>query len=113
MSSVEAWVPATYVGRLVKEGKITPAVREKLQPVLIGRPGKRNIRMLALDSDGKSVADRIIEALRANDVVQLGEQTGVQVLARPVPGKSTGEQDEAITKEMIELAGGAAKTAAG
>jgi len=23
MSSVEAWVPATYVGRLVKEGKIT------------------------------------------------------------------------------------------
>ncbi len=97
---------------LVETGKITPAVRVKLAASLIGGNTGRNIMAMSVGDGGKkSLLSNIVDALRDNDVVKLGEQTGAQaqMLSRVVPGSPEPDFDEATNKEMIEQAGGADK----
>lgn len=80
---------------LVKAGKITPACEKLLASSLIGETGSRNVRMLSIGGKDKpSVFSGIITALKENDIVKLGEQTGAQVtLSRVTPG-SDDEKDD-------------------
>lgn len=70
---------------LVKDGKIVPAVKDKLHAILIGETNKRNVFALSLQEGNQSVFTGVITALKENDLVKLGEQTGAQVLQRQVP----------------------------
>ena len=94
---------------LVEKGKITPAVQQKLAAALIGAPGTRNVMALSIkgQSDKRSMLSKVIDALQENDVVKLGEKTGMQMVAmsRDVPGGEE-EVDKQNQKEMIEEAGG-------
>lgn len=96
---------------LVDAGKITPAVKNKLTEALIGKTGSRNIMALSIgDNNAPSLLSKVIDALKENDIVQLGERTGVQVLSRSVPGaidKETSEKEQAkVTDEMVEMVNG-------
>ena len=95
--------------QLVTASKLTPAARDKLQPLLVGQPGQPAVRMLSRAATGgaKSVARQIIEALQGNDPVELGEQSRSQAvrLSRQVPDDQGPEYDPEITKEMAAMAG--------
>lgn len=95
---------------LVETGKITPAVRDKLAGSLVGATGKRSIMTMSLKGgNGKqSILTAVVDALKDNDVVKLGEQTGAQTLSRQDATNSTTEKsyDPDLTKEMIEMANG-------
>lgn len=93
---------------LVKDGKITPAVSEKLQTVLIGAAGGRNAKALCLgENSAPSLLSEVVAALKENDVVKLGEQTGTQVLARNVPGQDENTTpDKEVVTEMVESVDG-------
>ncbi len=94
---------------LVEAGKITPAVQEKLSAILVGEPGKRNVMTLSIKSqpDKKSLSTKILNALRENDIVKLGEKTGHQITLSRLTPDATGEPvDKVIQKEMIDTASG-------
>lgn len=69
---------------LVSAARITPAVREKLAKHYINA----DTLSLSLGSGGKDGFDEIVEALKDNDPVVLGEQSGRQVLELSHPGKA-------------------------
>lgn len=99
---------------LVQNGKITPAVRDELSKVLVGKEGERNMSALAINqATHKSLFKNVVEALSKNDVALLGEKTGVQVLSREVHGetdeKELSKQQEKTTTEMLEMAGAPVK----
>lgn len=80
---------------LVQTGKITPAVKDKLAASLIGVPGSRNIMALSIGTGGTpSVFSKVVEALKDNDPVKLGEVTKVQTLSRQVPGEHKPEEPD-------------------
>jgi len=92
---------------LVEQGKITPAVKEKLCSVLIGTTGSRNIMALSVKGqpDKRSLASNILDALKENDIIKLGEQTGAQVtLSRIIPDENEPTVDVSIQKEMTAVA---------
>lgn len=63
--------------QLVTAGKITPAVREKLKGVFIG---KDNAALaLSLSAGTADEFDAIVAALAENNPVKTGEMTGAQV----------------------------------
>lgn len=77
---------------LAQAGKITPAVKDKLTAGLIGETGKRNLIALSLgENSSPSVLTVVVDALKENDIMKLGEQTGAQVTQRAVPA---GDDDE-------------------
>ena len=92
---------------LVASNKITPAVRDRLGKVLVGEVGKPNAMMLSRRASGAagSVAKLVIDALKENDVVKLGEQTASQAMAmsRQSPGGEP-DADPEVTKSMTEMA---------
>lgn len=91
---------------LVQTGKITPAVKTKLAASLIGQTGSRNVIALSIGNGGKpSVLTQVIEALKENDAVKLGEQTGIQVLSRRNPGDD--KTNEADKDSMLAMGRGA------
>jgi len=99
------------LSRLVERGKITPAVRDKLLSVLVGKAGNRNVHCLSRHRSGteRSVIADVCDALADNDLVELGEQTGAQVkLARSTETKTqaqTPEQALARARAVQEHAG--------
>jgi hypothetical protein len=83
---------------LVQKGNIIPDVGKKLQSILIGEQGKRNIYTLSLgDNASPSIATLVINALSDNDPIKIGEQTKAQVLSRETPGGE--EEKEEADKE--------------
>lgn len=98
---------------LVRMGRITPACRDELKPILLGDGEQYAVRMLSRRaSEGKPpLTKRLLAALEKNDPVQLKEQTGPQgvALSRDVPGGDAGaDVDEELQSEMVEMAGGKA-----
>lgn len=96
---------------LVKEGRILPAVCDKLKASLIGERGKRNVAMLSLrgeNAETPSIADEVYDALKENDPVKLGEQTKRQttLLSRDNPDDTDEvKPDEESGKQMLSGAG--------
>ena len=95
------------LSNLVAAGKITPAVKTKLQAILIGSGEARNVYALSrnVSKTPKSIAASVIDALKDNDAVVLGEKTRAQTisLSRQVPGEAA-KEDEAVAKAMDEAA---------
>ena len=93
---------------LVEKAKITPAVAKKLQAALIGDSGARNAYALTRKASGMDVplAKQILEALKENDPVELGEKTKAQsvALARQVPGEEKVEIDPEDIKRRAKEA---------
>jgi len=97
---------------LVSAGKITPAVKDKLAAGLIGETGKRNLIALSLgENSSPSVLSVVVDALKENDLVKLGEQTGAQVMQRTVPADDKGEGTKADKEsgDVMMSAAGVAK----
>lgn len=104
------------LNNLVNEGKILPAVRDKLKAAFVGEKGSRNIRALCLRgerADQPSTLDMVCSALAENDPVKLGEATKRQSkeLARMVPGKDDSEAPKADTESGSAMLSGAGVTA--
>ena len=86
----------TELSLLVAEGKITPAVAKKLSTILIGASGKRltfglstkAAKAFGLDAP---LAKQVIEALKLNDPVKLGEKTRSQTLSLVCPDPDENE----------------------
>jgi hypothetical protein len=80
----------TKLSILVDQGRITPAVKDELHAALIGDQGSRQVLCLSRSASKTevSIAHAVCAALAKNDPVELGEQTGHQVvkLSREVPG---------------------------
>ena len=93
--------------------KVSPAVAGKLKLALVGTPEARNTFALSRKVSGtpKSLIKTIVEILKENDVVQLGEATKSQAIAlsRIVPGqKADDTPDKGIQSTMIAAAAGSA-----
>lgn len=73
---------------LLRDGCITPATRDAMRKVLLLDAGGRpNILTLSRDGDATMCLSRqVIDALRHNRAVDLSERTGLQTLARLIPG---------------------------
>jgi hypothetical protein len=93
---------------LVTSGKIVPAVAKKLELALIGDVKNPNIFALSRQASKtpKAIAASIIEALKDNDPVALGEKTKAQTVAltREVPGAEKETEDVKVAKAMDEVA---------
>ncbi len=92
---------------LVDKGKVTPAVAASLSRVLIGESGKRRAYCLSrrMSETDDSIARSVIAALEENDLVELGEKTGQQVisLSRETPGGDDKAVDKETQTSMIEV----------
>ena len=98
---------------LVEAGKITPAVKDKLCSVLVGKSGSRNVMAMSIgDNSEPSILTSVVEALKDNDVVLLNEKTGLQVMemSRQIPGventETAAKEAKETQDEMVEMAGG-------
>lgn len=89
---------------LVETGKITPAVKDKLCAALVGAAGKRNVFALSrhVSKTDASLANAVLDALKENDVVKLGEKTGLQVLQASTAQGDATEADAAEIKRRAE-----------
>ena len=88
---------------LVEGGHILPAVGEKLSSILAGKTGTRNVIALSLgENQEPGIAVQVIDALKENDPVELGEHTKSQAVAlnRETPGG-----DEEADKESKKAGG--------
>jgi hypothetical protein len=101
---------------LVEQARITPAVKDKLEAILVGPEKARNAYALSrnVSKTEKSIASSIIAALKENDPVVLGEKSRAQLkeLSRETPGEDgvKPEEQKAVTEEMIDMVGGAKPT---
>jgi hypothetical protein len=100
---------------LVACGHILPATRDKLVKALIGEAGHRNAYALSrtVSKTPTSLVKQVIDALKDNDPVKLGEQTKGQhktlALSRQTPGAGDTAADPKVTESMVNMAGGAQK----
>jgi len=81
------------LGALVEMGRITPAVADRLRPLLLGTPENRPAYLLtrrARPNAKHSLAREILDALELNDPVELGEKTRLQAreVHRQVPDEN-------------------------
>lgn len=87
----------TSAEQLVREGCIQPSTKDLLLSVLVESNGKTNTftltRATNLTGD-KSLALAVLDALRGNHPVPLGEHTGLQALGRVVPGDTTSAEEK-------------------
>lgn len=83
----------------IKDGNITPVVAGKIEKLLSGSD-----LMLSFNESGDPIALQFLEALKENDVVKLGEQTGRQVVAL-----SQREAPDEAEESEVETAAAAAK----
>ena len=101
----------TELAALVKDSRITPAVADKIEELLAGR----DIMLAVGEDDAEPLAMQIIDALKANDPVKLGEQTGMQVVRLAHTGKDDdgkpNEETNAAVAAMNKYAGAPAKKA--
>jgi len=89
------------LNNLIESGKITPASKDIAVKLFIGPSGKRNLMALSLKSGQPSLFSGLVEILKTNDPVELGEKANIMALGRNTPGEIK-EVDEDLTKEMIE-----------
>lgn len=89
---------------LVTGGHITPAVKDKLADVWIG---KDNAGLkLSLDSEGDGRFSAMVDALKQNDPVKLGEQTKGQGMALSrAPAADDGKADSELLARMAKHMG--------
>lgn len=90
------------LSRLVTEGRITPAVRDRLAACWIGKDN--GALKLSLDDESDRRFDEMVAALGENDPVKLGEQTAAQgvALSRHAPGDTSRVDPVANDKYMAE-----------
>ena len=86
---------------------ISPAVAKDLKTILVGTPAARNTFALSRSVSGTpvSLVKSLVTALKANDVVALGEVTKSQALAlsRNVPGENEDDKPAPeIAKAMTD-----------
>lgn len=79
---------------LVQSQKISPVVRDKLVSVFIG--DDLGALTLSLSQGNTSICDGVVEALKENDVVKLGEQTKAQSLTLEDPTKSGSKESPVV-----------------
>ncbi len=99
---------------LEKAANITPAVAASLKASLIGAVGARNSTALSVGKSGglgDTLARQVIDALKDNDPVKLGEQTAAQTTAlyRVTPGGETtlsAEQKTDLQDKMVQMVPG-------
>lgn len=92
---------------LVQTGKITPAVKTKLAASLVGVTGSRNVMAMSIQNGGKpSMLSIIVDALKDNDPVKLGEQTNLQALSRTVPGIDQNQEPDADCLKALSCGAG-------
>lgn len=101
---------AEQIESLVGASKITPKVAASLKLTLIGDKGKFNSFCLSrrLSNTPTSIVKAVVEALKENDPIKLGEKTPAQLMELSLNTDTTDDEDKAVTKEMVEQAGGAA-----
>lgn len=95
---------------LLSNGKITPAVADKIRPVLAD--GAFMLSMETRDSGASMPRSlELLKALRENDPIELAEKTKAQTvsLSRQSPDAKEAKHDPKVTDEMAAMAGGAAK----
>jgi len=94
------------IDSLVDTGKVVPAVAAALKLALVGEKGKRLAFCLSrrLSQTPESIAKGVINALKLNDPVTLGEQTRSQAMAlsRQTPGEDETKADAAEIKRRAE-----------
>ena len=94
------------IAMLTEKGNITPAVAKKLSTILVGPQGNRNEFSLSLgENQSPSIASQVVDALKGNDPVKLGEHTKSQVLSREEPGGEEVKADEEGGAAMLSGAG--------
>ena len=91
----------------VERGTLSPLARDRLLGVLVkGVDGNTNV--IALSRAGPGGGDRclavaVAEILLDNQPVSVGETTGLQAMARPIPGDDSSPIDE-LRKYMTKIA---------
>ncbi len=96
----------TKLSALVTEGAITPAVQKNLAAVLVGAEGSRNVMALSRKATGgaKPLATLIIDALKGNKAVKIGEKTSAQ---QKIELSRTDDQDKEIKSFSDAMLAGA------
>lgn len=89
------------VERLVKDGHVTPACRDRLVALFAD---ERSLLLLSREDAG-DVGEALLEALSHNRAVALGERTGLQSLSRVVPGDEAAVNSDLQTR-MARMASG-------
>jgi hypothetical protein len=91
----------------VAKGSLSPAVRDKLVAALVenGEGGANVIAFSRTGSGGgsRSLAFAIAEILLDNSPINLGERTGLQAMARHVPGEDSSPMDQ-LRQYMTKIA---------
>jgi hypothetical protein len=88
---------------LVAGGHITPACRDRLVRLF---SHQRPASLLTLSRQGEStLIDALVEALSANRAVVLEERTGLQTLARLIPGEEPTVNPQ-LQSRMVKMANG-------
>ncbi len=91
---------------LVAQNKVTPAVAASLKKVLVGDVAKPNAFCLSRRVSGtdQSIVKGVVEALKQNDPVKLGEATRPQAMELSMQNED--QKDAEVQSEMVDMAGG-------
>lgn len=88
----------------VERGAITPAVKDKLLPILLGIKGTRNVLALSRAGESPRLSRQIIDALKDNKPVAMGSATGIQQMSRQVPGDDGNKEPTNPWDKVIKAA---------
>lgn len=89
---------------LVDAHILTPGVRDKLLSILAGEEGNRNAYCLSQSISGTptSIMKQVLNALKDNDPVKLGEQSKAQLLSITNPAASGEDSDADQSEDMLK-----------
>jgi hypothetical protein len=91
----------------VSRGSLSPGARDKLVATLVenGDGGAKVIALSRTSSGGgdRSLAMAVADILFDNSAIQLGERTGLQTMARHVPGEDSSPIDQ-LRQYMTKIA---------
>jgi hypothetical protein len=91
----------------VAKGGLSPAARDRLLDTMV-RSGDGRANLYALSRAANPAGDRalalaIADILLENEPIALGERTGLQAFARPIPGEESSSIDE-LRQYMTKVA---------
>jgi hypothetical protein len=91
----------------VSRGSLSPAARDGLVAILV-QDGEGKANLMTLSRAANSTGDRalalaVADILLENDPIELGERTGLQAMARTVPGQD-GSSIEQLRQYMTKMA---------
>jgi hypothetical protein len=97
----------TKLNTLVTSGAITPAVQKALSAVLVGAENSRNVYALSRKATGaaKSITNLVLDALKDNRPLKVGEKTGPQSATRELSRNADEEKEQ---QKMLEVMANAA-----